>query len=195
MITLAIARFLICHSELLQVYSNFAKMVETQFSKRIKIFRSDNALEYTQYAFQVVLHSYDTVHQLTCLGTSHQNGRAEQKLRHILDTVRALLLFAKVLAPFWGEAALHAVHAINHIPSPVIQNQTPYECPFGSPLDYHHLRYFGSACFVLLQPHEHNKLEPQSRLCCFLGYGETQKGYRCYDPVSHHFHVSRNIVF
>ena len=35
------------HSELLQVYSNFAKMVETQFSKRIKIFRFDNALEYT----------------------------------------------------------------------------------------------------------------------------------------------------
>ena len=34
-------------SELLQVYSNFAKMVETQFSKRIKIFRFDNALEYT----------------------------------------------------------------------------------------------------------------------------------------------------
>ena len=87
-------------SESLQVYSNFAKMVETQFSKRIKIFRSDNALEYTQYAFQVVLHSYDTVHQLTCLGTSHQNGRAEQKLRHILDTVHALLLSAKVPAPF-----------------------------------------------------------------------------------------------
>ena len=37
-------------SELLEVYFNFAKMVETQFSKRIKIFRSDNTLEYTQYA-------------------------------------------------------------------------------------------------------------------------------------------------
>ena len=34
-------------SELLQVYSNFEKMVETQFSKFIKIFRSNNALEYT----------------------------------------------------------------------------------------------------------------------------------------------------
>ena len=34
-------------SELLQVYYNFAKMVETQFSKLIKNFRSDNALEYT----------------------------------------------------------------------------------------------------------------------------------------------------
>ena len=38
-------------SELLQVYSNFAKMVETQFSKHIKNFQSDNALKYTQYAF------------------------------------------------------------------------------------------------------------------------------------------------
>ena len=137
-------------SEILPIYSNFAKMVETQFFKRIKTFRSDNALEYTQYAFQALLHSYGTVHHLTCPGTSQKNGRAERKLRHILDTVRALLLSTKVPAPFWGEAALHAVHAINRIPSAVIHNQTPYECHFGSPLDYHHLRSFGSACFVLL---------------------------------------------
>ena len=123
-------------SELLQVYSNFTKMVETQFSKRIKIFGSNNALEYTQYAFQAVLHSYGTVHQLTCPGTSQQNGRVERKLRHILDTVHALLLSAKVPAPFWGEAALHAVHAINRIPSPVIHNQTPYERLYESPPDY-----------------------------------------------------------
>ena len=118
-------------SELLQIYSNFAKKVETQFSKRIKIFRSDNALEYTQYAFQAVLHSYGTVHQLTCPGTSQQNGRVERKLCHILDTVRAFLLSTKVPAPFLGEAALHVVYAINRIPSPVIQNQTPYEHLFG----------------------------------------------------------------
>ena len=87
-------------SELLQIYSNFAKMVVTQFSKCIKIFRSDNALEYTQYAFQAVLHSYGTVHQLTCPSTSQQNGRAKRKLRHILDTVHALLLSTKVPAFF-----------------------------------------------------------------------------------------------
>ena len=46
-------------SKLLQVYSNFAKIVETQFSKRIKNFQSDNTLEYTQCAFQAVLHSYE----------------------------------------------------------------------------------------------------------------------------------------
>ena len=145
------------HSKILPIYNNFAKMVETQ------------------YAFQALLHSYDTVYHLTCPGTFQQNSRAERKLRHILDTVHALLLSAKVPIPFWGEAALHAIHMINRILRVVIHNQTPYERLFGSPLDYHHLRSFRSACFVLFQPHEHNKLEPQSRLCCFLGYGETQK--------------------
>ena len=147
-------------SEILPIYSNFAKMVETQFFKRIKTFRSDNAVEYTQYAFQALLYSDGTVHHLTCPSTSQKNGRAERKFRHILDTVRALLLTTKVPATFWGEAALHAVHAINHIPSYVIHNQTPYEHLFGSPPDYHHLRSFGSACFVLLRSHEHNKLKP-----------------------------------
>ena len=61
-------------SEILPKYNNFAKIVETQFSKRVKTFRSDNALEYTQYAFQALLHSYGTVHHLTCPGTSQQNG-------------------------------------------------------------------------------------------------------------------------
>ena len=81
------------------------------------------------------------------------------------------------------------------IPNLVVQNQTPYERLFGSPPDYHHLRSFGSACFILLQPHEHNKLESQSRLYCFLGNGKTQKGYQCYDPISHRLRVSRNVVF
>ena len=31
-------------------------------------------------------------------------------------------------------------------------------------------------------------------LCCFLGYGKTQEGYRCYDPVSHRLHISCNVV-
>ena len=61
---------------------------------------------------------------------------------------------------------------------------------FGSPPEYHQLHSFGFAYFVLLQSHEYNKLKLRSRLCCFLGYGETQKGYRCYDLVSHHLLIS-----
>jgi transposase InsO family protein len=83
-------------SELLDIYSNFAKMVETQFSKPIKAFRSDNALKYTQHDFQSILKHYGTVSHLSCPGTSQQNGRVERKLRHILDTVCALLLSTSI---------------------------------------------------------------------------------------------------
>ena len=94
------------------------------------------------------MHSYGTIHHLTCLGTSHQNGRAKQKLHHILHTVRSLILSVKVPTPFLGETALHVVYAINGIPSTVVQNQTPYEHLFGSPPNYHHLRFFSSTCFI-----------------------------------------------
>ena len=55
--------------ELLNIYRNFATKVKTQFSKTIKVFRSDNARELTQHAFQHILHSYETIHQPTCPGT------------------------------------------------------------------------------------------------------------------------------
>jgi transposase InsO family protein len=187
--------FMKSRSELLDIYRTFAKMVQTQFSKPIKAFRSDNALEYTQHDFQAILKHYGTIPHLSCPGTSQQNGRAERKLRHILDTVRALLLSTSAPTPFWGETTLTAVYTINRLPTPILDNCTPYERLFGSVPSYHHLRVFGYPCFVLLQPHERTKLEPRSRLCCFLGYGVEQKGYRCYDPVSRRLRISRHVVF
>ena len=66
---------------------------------------------------------------------------------------------------------------------------------FGSSPSYDLLRVFGCACFVLRQDHERNKLQSRSRLCCFLGYGIGQKGYRCYDPIRKRLRVSRHVVF
>uniref|UniRef100_A0A2N9GP76 Integrase catalytic domain-containing protein n=1 Tax=Fagus sylvatica TaxID=28930 RepID=A0A2N9GP76_FAGSY len=168
---------------------------DTQYSKAIKVFRSDNAREYRQTDFSTILKHYGTIFHTSCVGTSQQNGRAERKLRHILDTVRALTNAASTPASFWGEAALTAVYTINRCPSPVIQNTTPYERLFGTAPNYSLLKVFGCICFVLLQPHERIKLQPRSQLCCFLGYSLEEKGYRCYDPVAKRLRVSRHVVF
>ena len=66
---------------------------------------------------------------------------------------------------------------------------------FGSSPSYDLLRVFGCVCFGFLQDHERNKLQSRSRLCCFLGYGIGQKGYRCYDPISKGLRLSRHVVF
>uniref|UniRef100_A0A2N9EQA9 Integrase catalytic domain-containing protein n=1 Tax=Fagus sylvatica TaxID=28930 RepID=A0A2N9EQA9_FAGSY len=167
----------------------------TQYSKAIKVFRFDNAREYRQTDFSTILKHYGTIFHTSCAGTSQQNGRAERKLCHILDTVRALTNAASTPALFWGESALTAVYIINRCPSPVVQNTTSYERLFGTASNYSLLKVFGCVCFVLLQPHEHTKLQPRSQLCCFLGYGLEEKGYRCYDPVAKRLQVFRHVVF
>ena len=75
--------------ELYQIYRDFTKMIEAQFSKPIKVFRYDNAQDYKAHEFTSILHQFSTIPHPSCAGTSHQNGRAERKFRHILDVVRA----------------------------------------------------------------------------------------------------------
>ncbi|KAL5752556.1 hypothetical protein ACOSQ2_023063 [Xanthoceras sorbifolium] len=182
-------------SELVSIYQTFHKMIHTQFNRTVKVFRSDNAQEYNDKSFLSFLDSHGTLTQRSCPYTSQQNGRAERKHRHILDVVRTLLISASLPERFWGEAALTAVYTINRIPSPTIQNKSPFELLYGQSPDYSSLRVFGCVCFVSLPPHERTKLQPRARLCCFLGYGLSQKRFRCYDPISHRLRVSRHVEF
>ena len=86
--------FLKNHLELPQIYISFARMVKTQFSCAIKILRRDNAMEYRESSLLQFLSQQGAVVQHSCPHTSQQNGQAERKHRHILDSVRALLLSA-----------------------------------------------------------------------------------------------------
>ena len=75
-----------------------------------------------------------------------------------------LMLFMLLLLPlllflsFGGEATFTAVYTINWCPSPIVQNQTPYDLLFGSSPSYDLLRVFGCVCFVLFHDHERKKL-------------------------------------
>ena len=51
---------------------------------------------------------------------------------------------------------------INRVPTLVLQNLSPFEKLFGKPPGYSILEPFGCACFVLVQPHEHTKLDPRA---------------------------------
>ena len=170
-------------------------MIDTQFNRTVKVFRSDNAQEYNDKSFLSFLDSHGTLLQRSCPYTSQQNGRVERKYRHILDVVRTLLISASLPERFWGEVALTAVYTINRIPSPTTHNKSPFELLYGQTPDYSSLRVFGCACFVFLPPHERTKLQPRTRLCCFLGYGVSQKGFCCYDPISYFLRISRHVEF
>jgi histone deacetylase 1/2 len=136
-----------------------------------------------------------TIHQTSCTDTPEQNGVAERKHRHIVETARSFLLSAFIPSEFWGEAVLTAVSLINTIPSSHSSCLSHFENLYGYVPDYSSFRVFSCTCFVL-RPHvERNKLSSRSTICVFLGYGEGKKGYRCFDPITQKLYVSRHVVF
>jgi transposase InsO family protein len=78
-------------SEVYECFIKFKLLVEKQFSSSIKQLQSDGGGEYTSLHFQAFLTKHGILHRKSCPYTSQQNGLAEKKLRHILETGLTLL--------------------------------------------------------------------------------------------------------
>ncbi|KAK2972307.1 hypothetical protein RJ640_014365 [Escallonia rubra] len=183
-------------SEVFAHFSAFCAEIKTQFNVHVHILRSDNAKEYMSGSFQNYMNQHGILHQSSCTDTPAQNGVAERKNRHLLETARALLFQMKVPKPFWADAISTACFLINRMPSTVLNGDVPYSVLFPTkPLFPVEPRIFGSTCFVRdVRPHL-TKLDPKALKCVFLGYSRLQKGYRCYSPDLHKYLVSTDVVF
>lgn len=81
----------------------FLAIVERQFHSKVKVIRSDNALELGgSTTTSIFLTSQGILHQTSCVGTPQQNGIVERKHRHLLEVSWALLLQSKVPIEYWG---------------------------------------------------------------------------------------------
>jgi hypothetical protein len=139
--------------------------------------------------------SLGITHRVSCPHTHQQNGSAECKHRHIVETGLALLAHAHVPINFWDDAFLTATYLINRMPTRVIDNATPLERLLQTPPNYSMLRVFGCACWPHLRAYNKTKLSFRSKECVFLGYSSLHKGYKCLDRESGRVYVSRDVIF
>ncbi|XP_074301707.1 uncharacterized protein LOC141633129 [Silene latifolia] len=81
-------------TEVSSIIKHFLQQVHTQFGKLVKVIRSDNGSEIFQETCTQLFLSRGICHQRSAPYTPQQNGRVERKHRHLIETSRALMLYA-----------------------------------------------------------------------------------------------------
>ncbi|MDV3146748.1 MAG: transposase family protein, partial [Sweet potato little leaf phytoplasma] len=137
--------FLKSKSDAFAAFVKFKTHIEKLLNLPILQFQSDNGGEFL--AFKPYLDSHGISHRFSCPHTSQQNGIAECKHRHIVDTGLALLSHSSMPLKFWDEAFSTAVFFINRLPSEVLHGKSPLDIIFCTHPDYSFLKTFGCQCF------------------------------------------------
>ncbi|KAL4030263.1 hypothetical protein IC575_008499 [Cucumis melo] len=182
-------------SDVPSIVQKFVPLIENQIPQKLKRFQSDSGGEFCNTTLQSFFYSKGIFHQKSCPYTSEQNGIAERKHRHIVETAMSLIFHSSVPLEFWPYAFSIAVFLINRMSSSSLKMLSPFEMLFGYTRDLHHLKVFGCACYPLLKPYTKHKLEPKTTQHVFIGYPHNFKGYICYNPLTKQTIVSRHVIF
>ena len=179
--------------DVLEIFINWKKMVETQIGRKIKYLRTDNGGEYRSDPFLRICRDAGIIRHFTVRNTPQQNGVAERMNRTLLEKVRCMLSNAGLGKEFWAEAVTYACHLINRLPSTAIDGRTPLEVWSGKPVnDYDSLHVFGCTAYYHVKE---SKLDPRAKKAIFVGISSGVKGYRLLYPNSKKIIFSRDVTF
>lgn len=172
--------------------SLLCKMI-SETGKTIRTLRSDGGGEFMSEEMKVWMTEKGIRHETSIAYTPQQNGVSERGHRTICDAARSILHMKNLPLSLWAEAVSCSVYTRNRTPSQYA-SKTPYEMWNGKKPDLSHLRIFGSEAFVHVPDAKRRKLDAKSIRCFLIGYCDTQKGYRFWDPSNQVVRVSRDAI-
>ncbi|XP_048620291.1 uncharacterized protein LOC125590664 [Brassica napus] len=174
------------------IFPTFITHVQTQYNAKLKAIRTDNAQE---LRFTDLITKYGLTHYFSCAYTSQQNSVVERKHQHLLNVAKALLFQSNIPLSYWSDCVVTAAFLINRLPSPLLNNKSPYELLLKKIPDYNVLRAFGCLCYVSTHAKDRHKFSPRARASVFLGYPFGYKGYKVLNLDTRSVSISRNVVF
>ena len=93
---------------------------------------------------------------------------------------------------FWGYALETVGFTLNRAPSKSVET-TPYELWFGKKPKLSFFKVWG--CDAYVKNFQHDKLEPKSEKCVFIGYPKETVGYTFYHRSEGKIFVAKNGSF
>ena len=136
-------------------YAVIKHVIEVELHQRqehkILYIRSDGGPDYPA-KYDELLQHHGIKKELTCPGTSYQNGKAERYIGVLFDTLRTMLHDSRLPQRFWAEGFCCAAYVHNRMPLTQDKNgKSPFELRYGKQPDLAFLRPFGVTCTVCLQ--------------------------------------------
>ena len=178
------------------IIKQFVAFVSTQFQKKIKVIRTDNAYELESSHEGVQFYaSSGIIHHKSTPNTPQQNGIVERKHRHLLEVGRALYFQSGLGSAYWTECIKTATYLINRTPSQGLNNRSPFDLLYNKSADLSNLKVFGCLCFITSSAVGRDKFMPRAHPCAFIGYPIGQKAYRVLNLVKKFVQIARDIKF
>ena len=112
-------------SDALQVFQTFKSFIEKFLNRNIKTVQTNWGCEFRSFSTYIAQSGIQFRHP--CPYIHHQNDRIERKHRHVVDIGLTLLAQANLPLKFWWNAFHTAVFLINRLPTPTLNNISPYQ--------------------------------------------------------------------
>lgn len=72
-------------------------------------------------------------------------GAIERRHKQIVEVSLSMLSHSRLPHQFWEDAFITAFYLINQLPTPILQNKSPFELVFHRKPNYQFLKVFGCA--------------------------------------------------
>ena len=89
---------------------------------------------------------------------------------------------------------MYAAYILNRVPS-ASADKSPFEIWYGRKPDVAHIRVFGCRSFVHIPDTLRRKMDAKAQECMLVGYCETRKAYRMWNPATRKLAISRDVIF
>jgi histone deacetylase 1/2 len=126
--------------DVFDVFLQFQAHVGRLLKKKSLVF---NLIGMVSIRTSIFFQKLGILHCVSCPHTHQQNGVAECKHRHIVETGLTLLAHASVPFCYWSDAFTTACFLINRLPTRLLHMKTPFELLLYETPDYTFLKVFG----------------------------------------------------
>ncbi|GJW68471.1 putative ribonuclease H-like domain-containing protein [Tanacetum coccineum] len=187
--------FLTTRDETSEILKNLIKEIENLVDKKVKIIRSDNAIEFKNKIMDDFCREKCIKREYNVARTPQQNGVAERRNRTLIEAARTMLANSKLPTTFWAEAVSTACYVQNKVLVVKPHNKTPYElfrC-FKPALSF--MKPFGCHVTILNTLDSLGKFDGKSDEGFFVGHSLSSKDFRVYNTRTSRVEENLHIRF